>query len=218
MTGNYRMRPAALKDWPGIVALDQEIFGAYGAQEEPAIIRSRLLTFPPGCAVLEGERGGGRPFIAGYLTTEKWGRAARTCTGRGPSAKPPAGRPRPLYHDAGGRSRLPESGTGRALAGPCRQYRAAGGLRADHSRNGPRRTLLSASPLSTGRRTHGKRDQDGDHAPGPDRSRFQWSVNCHSRPQSAAGYAGGDITTRCGLILKITRSSFPFIEAGMMLP
>ena len=72
MTGNYRMRPAALKDWPDIVALDQEIFGAYGAQEEPAIIRSRLLTFPPGCAVLEGERGGGRPFIAGYLTTEKW--------------------------------------------------------------------------------------------------------------------------------------------------
>ncbi len=72
MTGNYRMRPAALKDWPGIVALDQEIFGAYGAQEEPVIIRSRLLTFPPGCAVLEGERGGGRPFIAGYLTTEKW--------------------------------------------------------------------------------------------------------------------------------------------------
>ena len=48
------MRPAALEDWPAIVALDQEIFGAYGAQEEPDIIRSRLVTFPQGCAVLEG--------------------------------------------------------------------------------------------------------------------------------------------------------------------
>ena len=66
------MRPAALEDWSAIVALDQEIFGAYGAQEEPAIIRSRLKTFPQGCAVLEGERGDGHPFIAGYLTTEKW--------------------------------------------------------------------------------------------------------------------------------------------------
>ena len=66
------MRPAALEDWPGIVALDQEIFGAYGAQEEPAIIRSRLVTFPQGCAVLEGRSRGGPPFIAGYLTTEKW--------------------------------------------------------------------------------------------------------------------------------------------------
>lgn len=72
MTEHYKMRPAALADWPVIVALDQEIFGAYGAQEEPDIIRSRLLTFPQGCAVLEGERGDGRPFIAGYLTTEKW--------------------------------------------------------------------------------------------------------------------------------------------------
>ena len=72
MTEQYKMRPAALEDWPAIVALDQEIFGAYGAQEEPDIIRSRMLTFPQGCAVLEGERGHGRPFIAGYLTTEKW--------------------------------------------------------------------------------------------------------------------------------------------------
>ena len=71
MTEHYRMRPAALEDWPDIVALDQAIFGAYGAQEEPAIIRSRLVTFPQGCAVLEGTRGG-NPLIAGYLTTEKW--------------------------------------------------------------------------------------------------------------------------------------------------
>ena len=72
MTDNYRMRPATLADWPDIAALDQEIFGAYGAQEEPAIIRSRLVTFRQGCAVLEGECADGRPFIAGYLTTEKW--------------------------------------------------------------------------------------------------------------------------------------------------
>ena len=72
MTDNYRMRPAMLADWPDIAALDQEIFGAYGAQEEPAIIRSRLVTFGQGCAVLEGACGDGRPFIAGYLTTEKW--------------------------------------------------------------------------------------------------------------------------------------------------
>ena len=55
MTDNYRMRPAMLADWPDIAALDQEIFGAYGAQEEPAIIRSRLVMFPQGCAVLEGD-------------------------------------------------------------------------------------------------------------------------------------------------------------------
>ena len=72
MTEDYRMRPATLEDWPGIAALDQEIFGAYGAQEEPAIIRSRLVTFPQGCAVLAGGCGDGRPFIVGYLTTEKW--------------------------------------------------------------------------------------------------------------------------------------------------
>ena len=72
MSELYRMRPATLEDWPALAALDQEIFGAYGAQEEPAIIRSRLVTFPQGCAALEGRSGRGRPFIAGYLTTEKW--------------------------------------------------------------------------------------------------------------------------------------------------
>ena len=66
------MRPAELSDWPIIVELDQEIFGVYGAEEEPAAVRSRLVTFPQGCAVLEGWCGEGRPFIAGYLTTEKW--------------------------------------------------------------------------------------------------------------------------------------------------
>ena len=72
MTEQYRMRPATLADWPGITALDQKIFGAYGAQEEPAIIRSRLATFPQGCTVLESVPGSEPPFIAGYLTTEKW--------------------------------------------------------------------------------------------------------------------------------------------------
>ena len=65
------MRPAAPEDWQGIVALDQKIFGAYGAQEEPAIIRSRLAAFPQGCVVFENV-GGEPPSIAGYLTTEKW--------------------------------------------------------------------------------------------------------------------------------------------------
>ena len=72
MSEIFRMRPTTLADWPEIAALDQEIFGAYGAQEEPAIIRSRLLTFPQGCAALERDCGDGRRFIAAYLTTEKW--------------------------------------------------------------------------------------------------------------------------------------------------
>ena len=72
MSEIYRMRPATPADWRAFVALDEEIFGWYGAQEEPAIIRSRLATFPQGCAVLEGRNSDGRPFIAGYLTTEKW--------------------------------------------------------------------------------------------------------------------------------------------------
>ena len=72
MSELYLMRSARLEDWASLVALDQEIFGAYGAQEEEATIRSRLLTFPQGCAALEGDCGDGRPFIAGYLTTEKW--------------------------------------------------------------------------------------------------------------------------------------------------
>ncbi len=68
----YRMRPAAPADWRAFVALDEEIFGWYGAQEEPAIIRGRLATFPQGCAALEGRSRDGQPFIAAYLTTEKW--------------------------------------------------------------------------------------------------------------------------------------------------
>ena len=72
MSELYQMRPLTLEDWEEIAALDEAIFGWYGAQEEAAIIRSRLLTFPQGCAALEGRSGGGEPFIAAYLTTEKW--------------------------------------------------------------------------------------------------------------------------------------------------
>lgn len=88
MSNGYRVRPATLDDWSNIVALDQKIFGEYGAQEEPAIIRSRLLTFPQGCVVLESHsmdvpaaaetlgygarQSSGHRFMAGYLTTEKW--------------------------------------------------------------------------------------------------------------------------------------------------
>ena len=72
MSELYHMRPLTLADWEEIAALDEAVFGWYGAQEEEAIIRSRLLTFPQGCAALEGRSSGGEPFIAAYLTTEKW--------------------------------------------------------------------------------------------------------------------------------------------------
>ena len=123
----FRRRPATLADWPGIAALDQENFGAYGAQEEPAIIRSRLLTFPQGCAALEGDDSDGRRFIAGYLTTEKWTELREPALDEEPQAEPSGGWPRVEYHDAGGRSRLPEPGIGGAPAGPRDRGRAGGG-------------------------------------------------------------------------------------------
>lgn len=61
-------RPATLADAAQIIALDQAIFGAYGGDEEPDIIRARLAVFPAGCLVLEAADG----RMAGYLTTEKW--------------------------------------------------------------------------------------------------------------------------------------------------
>ncbi|MEZ4614967.1 MAG: N-acetyltransferase [Caldilineaceae bacterium] len=78
-----RLRQANLEDWPQLVALDQAIFGSYGAQEDPAIIRARLEVFPEGCVVLEDvleeDELEGRPApkleastILGYLTTEMW--------------------------------------------------------------------------------------------------------------------------------------------------
>ena len=63
------IQPAAMQDLAQIVALDQEIFGGYGAAESPTIIQARLEIFPAGCVVLHDEDS---PAILGYLTTEKW--------------------------------------------------------------------------------------------------------------------------------------------------
>lgn len=70
------IRRAVEADLLQIIALDQEIFGAYGAQEDPAVIRARLAVFPQGCAVLEepAADGVGVNFL-GYITTEKWAEA-----------------------------------------------------------------------------------------------------------------------------------------------
>lgn len=68
-----QLRPAQLTDLPQIIALDQQIFGTYGADESPAVIAARLAVFPPGCVVLTEEMGqGDTETILGYLTTEKW--------------------------------------------------------------------------------------------------------------------------------------------------
>jgi len=70
------LRQATIDDWAHIVALDQRIFGSYGAQEDPAIIRARLTIFPAGSALLEERmataNGPVDSQILGYLTTEKW--------------------------------------------------------------------------------------------------------------------------------------------------
>lgn len=68
-----QFRPATNADLPQIIALDQAIFGAYGADEDPAVIRARLAVFPAGCVVLEEPAVDGEPgVLLGYLTTEKW--------------------------------------------------------------------------------------------------------------------------------------------------
>lgn len=71
------IRQATLDDWQTLVALDQAIFGTYGAQEDPSIIMARLIVFPAGCAVVEEQgatvqRKADATSILGYLTTEKW--------------------------------------------------------------------------------------------------------------------------------------------------
>lgn len=67
------IRPATLADLPAIIAMDQEIFGAYGADEDPTVIRARLTVFPQGCVVLEEQLVDKDPAtFLGYLTTEKW--------------------------------------------------------------------------------------------------------------------------------------------------
>ncbi|MCB0061873.1 MAG: GNAT family N-acetyltransferase [Caldilineaceae bacterium] len=87
------VRLATPADWATLVALDQLIFGGYGAQEAPGIIRARLTVFPAGCVVvyddaptvqdrreaLHAATKANEPHsppvdttILGYLTTEKW--------------------------------------------------------------------------------------------------------------------------------------------------
>lgn len=66
------IRPATMNDVSQIVAMDQELFGWYGANEEPEIIRARLEGFPQGCAIMEEHRDNTPPIFLGYVTTEKW--------------------------------------------------------------------------------------------------------------------------------------------------
>ncbi|MEZ4863958.1 MAG: N-acetyltransferase [Caldilineaceae bacterium] len=67
------IRPATQADLPQIIALDQEIFGAYGADESSAVIQARLEVFPAGCAVVQETEAAGSLYpLLGYLTTEKW--------------------------------------------------------------------------------------------------------------------------------------------------
>lgn len=67
------IRQATVTDLPQIIALDQAIFGVYGADEDPAVIAARIAVFPVGCVVLEESPiSGAAPHLLGYLTTEKW--------------------------------------------------------------------------------------------------------------------------------------------------
>lgn len=68
-----QIRPAITADLPQMVALDQQIFGSYGADESPAVIAARLAVFSAGCVVLTEETPqNDTETILGYLTTEKW--------------------------------------------------------------------------------------------------------------------------------------------------
>ena len=70
---DVQLRTAHLTDLAWITAMDNDVFGEYGAAEAPAIIAARLLTFPAGCVVLEEQRAAGELLQGvGYLTTEKW--------------------------------------------------------------------------------------------------------------------------------------------------
>lgn len=67
------LRQATTADLPQIIALDQLIFGGYGADESPAVIAARLAVFPTGCVVLtEQPAPDNTDHLLGYLTTEKW--------------------------------------------------------------------------------------------------------------------------------------------------
>lgn len=65
-------RPIQPEEVDLIVALDKEVFGVYGGEEDPEVIRARLAIFPEGCMLLEAVENGTTSHIAGYLTTEKW--------------------------------------------------------------------------------------------------------------------------------------------------
>ncbi len=66
------IRPATSADLSQLVALDQEIFASYGADESPTVIAARLVVYPAGCAVLEEKTSASSSQILGYLTSEKW--------------------------------------------------------------------------------------------------------------------------------------------------
>lgn len=68
------IRLATLADLSQIITLDQLIFGPYGADEDPDLIRVRLQIFPAGCMVLERADRRNRSIVLGYLTCEKWSR------------------------------------------------------------------------------------------------------------------------------------------------
>ena len=75
-TSTSVLRAAAVADLPAIIALDQAIFGEYGAAEDPAVIRARLTVFPGGCVVLVAPTASAESDpLLGYLTTEKWDKA-----------------------------------------------------------------------------------------------------------------------------------------------
>ncbi|MEM7537543.1 MAG: N-acetyltransferase [Chloroflexota bacterium] len=67
-----QIRQTTINDHEIIVALDQEVFGWYGAEEDPEIIHARLEVFAEGCAILEAQDESGNHAVVGYLTTEKW--------------------------------------------------------------------------------------------------------------------------------------------------
>lgn len=96
-TTRYQLRPATQTDLPQIVAMDQLIFGAYGAEESPNVIAARLAVFPAGCMVLikdglvkevlvkEGLIDDAGDLL-GYLTTEKWTERRRPALDEDPRA------------------------------------------------------------------------------------------------------------------------------------
>lgn len=63
----FTVRNANLEDLEAIVELDKEAFSKYGTHEDAYIFKSRILSNPKGCFVLEihGD-------VRGYITTEQW--------------------------------------------------------------------------------------------------------------------------------------------------